>query len=97
MKISDKAIRYIITHYTREAGVRNLEREIANLCRKVAKYIAEGKKKKFYITPQKVSKFLGAPKYLPEEELKKKKRLELQQVLRGQRQAEMLSMLRQQL
>ena len=71
MKISDKAIRYLITHYTREAGVRNLEREIANLCRKVAKYIVEGKKKKFYITPQKVSKFLGAPKYLPEEELKK--------------------------
>lgn len=71
LKISDKAIRYIITHYTREAGVRNLEREIANLCRKVAKYVAEGKKKKFYITAQKVSKFLGAPKYLPEEELKR--------------------------
>ncbi|GAB5046349.1 endopeptidase La [Thermodesulfovibrio sp. TK110] len=71
LKISDKAIRYIITHYTREAGVRNLEREIANLCRKVAKFIAEGKKKKFYITAEKVSKFLGAPKYLPEEELKK--------------------------
>jgi len=71
LKISDKAIRYIITHYTREAGVRNLEREIANLCRKVAKYVAEGKKKKFYVTAQKVPKFLGAPKYLPEEELKK--------------------------
>jgi ATP-dependent Lon protease len=53
LKISDKAIRYIITHYTREAGVRNLEREIANLCRKVAKYVAEGKKKKFYLTAQK--------------------------------------------
>ncbi len=71
LKISDKAIRYIITHYTREAGVRNLEREIANLCRKVAKYVAEGKNKKFYLTAQKVPKFLGAPKYLPEEELKK--------------------------
>lgn len=71
LKISDKAIRYIISHYTREAGVRNLEREIANLCRKVAKYIAEDKKQKFYITPQKVYRFLGAPKYLPEEELKK--------------------------
>ena len=71
LKISDKAIRYIITHYTREAGVRNLEREIANLCRKVVKYVAEGKKKKFYLTAQKVPKFLGAPKYLPEEELKK--------------------------
>ncbi|WP_353686949.1 endopeptidase La [Thermodesulfovibrio sp. 3462-1] len=71
LKISDRAVRYIITHYTREAGVRNLEREIANLCRKVAKFIAEAKTKKFYITPKKVSKFLGAPKYLPEEELKK--------------------------
>ncbi|MCS7203229.1 MAG: endopeptidase La [Thermodesulfovibrio sp.] len=71
LKISDKAIRYIITHYTREAGVRNLEREIANLCRKVAKYIVEDKKKKFYITADSVTKFLGAPKYLPEEELKK--------------------------
>lgn len=71
LKISDKAIRYIITHYTREAGVRNLEREIANLCRKVAKYIAEGKKRKFYITAQKLPRLLGAPKYLPEEELKK--------------------------
>ncbi|GAB6184324.1 endopeptidase La [Thermodesulfovibrio hydrogeniphilus] len=71
LKISDSAVRYIITHYTREAGVRNLEREIANLCRKVAKYIVEGKKKKFYITPKNVSKLLGAPKYLPEEELKK--------------------------
>ncbi|MCX8034377.1 MAG: endopeptidase La [Thermodesulfovibrio sp.] len=71
LKISDKAIKYIITHYTREAGVRNLEREIANLCRKIAKYIAEDKKKKFYITPPKISKFLGAPRYLPEEELKK--------------------------
>ncbi len=71
LKISDDAIRYIITHYTREAGVRNLEREIANLCRKIAKNIAEGKNKKFLIIPKNVSKFLGAPKYLPEEELKK--------------------------
>jgi len=58
LKISDKAIKYIISHYTREAGVRNLEREIANLCRKVAKYIAEDKKQKFYITPQKSTDFL---------------------------------------
>lgn len=71
LKISDKAIRYIITHYTREAGVRNLEREIANLCRKIARHIAEGTKKKFHITPKNVSKFLGAPKYLPEQELKR--------------------------
>lgn len=71
LKISDKAIRYIITHYTREAGVRNLERQIANLCRKVAKYVVEGRRKRFYITADSVLKFLGAPVYLPEEELKR--------------------------
>jgi ATP-dependent Lon protease len=43
IKIHDSAVLQIITHYTRESGVRNLEREIANLCRKVAKRIAEGK------------------------------------------------------
>lgn len=71
LNISDSAIRQIISHYTREAGVRNLEREIANLCRKVAKQIAEGKKKRFVITANNIQKFLGVPKYLPEEEMKK--------------------------
>lgn len=71
LNVTDSAIRYIITHYTREAGVRSLEREIANLCRKIAKEIAEGKVKKYNITSANVSKFLGVPKYLPEEEMKK--------------------------
>jgi ATP-dependent Lon protease len=71
LKISDSAIQRIISHYTREAGVRNLEREIANLCRKVAKQVAEGKPNKFNITKSNVSKYLGVPKYLPEEEMKK--------------------------
>lgn len=71
LNVTESALRYIITHYTREAGVRNLEREIANLCRKIAKEIAEGKIKKYKITSANVSKYLGVPKYLPEEEMKK--------------------------
>ncbi len=71
LNISDSAIRRIISNYTREAGVRNLEREIANLCRKVAKQIAEGKVKKFNITLGNLNKYLGVLKYLPEEEMEK--------------------------
>jgi ATP-dependent Lon protease len=71
MKIHDSALTQIITQYTREAGVRNLEREIANLCRKVAKQVAEGKAKTFNVTGATVAKYIGAPKFLPEEEMKK--------------------------
>ncbi|MBA4348516.1 MAG: endopeptidase La [Thermodesulfovibrio sp.] len=71
LKISDSAVRQIISYYTREAGVRNLEREIANLCRKVARHVAEEKAKKFNITANNLHKYLGIPKYLPEEEMKK--------------------------
>ncbi len=71
LKISELAMQLIISQYTREAGVRNLEREIANLCRKVAKKIAEGKKKRFVITNKNLSRYLGVPKFLAEEEMKK--------------------------
>ncbi|MDI6801349.1 MAG: endopeptidase La [Thermodesulfovibrionales bacterium] len=71
LNISESAVRQIISHYTREAGVRNLEREIANLCRKVAREVAEGKNEKFKITSNNAHKYLGVPKYLPEEEMKK--------------------------
>ncbi len=71
IKINDSALMQIITHYTREAGVRNLEREIANLCRKVARKIAEGKVKRYSISLNNLSKYLGVPKFLPEEEVKK--------------------------
>jgi ATP-dependent Lon protease len=71
IKINDSALLQVITHYTIEAGVRNLEREIANLCRKVARKIAEGQDKKNTITTTNLSKYLGVPKYLPEEEIKK--------------------------
>lgn len=71
IKIYDSALMLMISQYTREAGVRNLERSIANLCRKVAKHIAEGKEKKYVITNKNLNKYLGTPKFLPEEEIKK--------------------------
>jgi len=71
LRITDAAVLMTISQYTREAGVRNLEREIAHLCRKVAKKIAEGKQKKFVITARNLPKYLGIPKYLPEEEMEK--------------------------
>ncbi len=71
LKITDSGLRSIISSYTREAGVRSLEREIANVCRKVAKKIAEGKEKMFIINSQNIHKYLGVPKYLPEEEIEK--------------------------
>jgi ATP-dependent Lon protease len=71
IKINQSAIFSIISHYTREAGVRNLEREIANLCRKVARKIAEGKIKSYHISEKNISKYLGVLKYLPEEEMEK--------------------------
>jgi ATP-dependent Lon protease len=66
--LSDATIRMIISHYTREAGVRNLEREIANVMRKVAKQTAEGKVKTYRITRDNLRKYLGVAKYLPEGE-----------------------------
>ncbi len=71
IRISDNAVLQIIAQYTREAGVRNLEREIANLCRKVARKIAEGKDKGYRITPNNLGKYLGVTKFLPEEEMEK--------------------------
>ncbi|HEY5647867.1 MAG TPA: endopeptidase La [Nitrospiria bacterium] len=64
--VSDSALRIIVQQYTREAGVRNLEREIANVLRKIARQIAEGKDKHYSVTPAMVTKLLGAPKFLPE-------------------------------
>ncbi|MBI5212193.1 MAG: endopeptidase La [Nitrospirae bacterium] len=71
LTLNDSATKQIISHYTREAGVRNLEREIANLCRKIAKQVAEGKAKRFNVTAGNLYKYLGVLKYLPEEEMKK--------------------------
>ena len=64
--ISEKALRQIIAEYTSEAGVRNLEREIGNICRKIARRIAEGERRPAGITQQRLAKYLGPAKYVPE-------------------------------
>ncbi|MGQ0665703.1 MAG: endopeptidase La [Nitrospiraceae bacterium] len=71
VRMTEPAIRQIIANYTREAGVRNLEREIANVMRKVAKKVAEGKGRGFPINPANLHTYLGVPKYVPEAELEK--------------------------
>lgn len=63
LKISESAIRDIINNYTREAGVRSLERNIANICRKAAKRIVEEKLKAIRITSGNISNYLGGEKY----------------------------------
>jgi ATP-dependent Lon protease len=67
VEFTEQAIRNVIRGYTREAGVRNLEREIGALSRKVARRRAEGDETKVVITPQVVIEMLGAPSYLDEE------------------------------
>ncbi len=66
LDLTDEAILNVINSYTREAGLRNLEREIANVCRKIARKIAEGEKKIPRITAKNLSKFLGVPRFLPD-------------------------------
>ncbi len=65
-KITDGGIHALITDYTREAGVRNLERELASLIRKAAKAIAEGKCKSVTVTEKNIKKYLGKPKVVQE-------------------------------
>jgi ATP-dependent Lon protease len=69
ISFSDDALKKIIREYTREAGVRNLERKIGAVCRKVGTRIAEGKKKSVKITPELVVEYLENPIFLPQEEL----------------------------
>lgn len=69
ISFTDDALRTIIAKYTREAGLRNLEREIGSVCRKVARKIAEGEEKLYRITPAMVAKYLGPAKYLREVEM----------------------------
>jgi ATP-dependent Lon protease len=67
LAITDPALRIVIRGYTREAGVRNLEREIAALCRKAARRRAEGDESPLTITPEVVTEMLGAPTFIDEE------------------------------
>ena len=63
LTIKQEALRQIIQKYTREAGVRNLEREIAAICRKVARNVAEGKKQRTVVAAKRVKDYLGQPKF----------------------------------
>lgn len=63
MKIADETLKYVIDYYTREAGVRTLERQIGNLCRKATKELIEENKKSVTITSKKVQHYLGSVKY----------------------------------
>ncbi|HUX11288.1 MAG TPA: endopeptidase La [Terriglobia bacterium] len=69
IEFTREAIAAISRHYTREAGVRNLEREIATLCRKQARKIAEGHPEKLTVTPDNLADFLGVQRYRMETEL----------------------------
>jgi ATP-dependent Lon protease len=71
VRITDPALQQIIAQYTREAGVRNLEREIAHVLRKVARKLAEGEVRRYLITPANLQKYLGVPRFLPEVEQEK--------------------------
>ena len=69
IKFTPEALQTIIRSYTREAGVRNMEREIGAVCRKVVTQIAEGKIKSATITPKKVHEYLGRPRHFGTEEI----------------------------
>ncbi|OUM93200.1 endopeptidase La, partial [Caldibacillus debilis] len=63
LQIREDGIQQIIRYYTREAGVRGLERQIASICRKTAKIIIAGEKKRVVVTKNRVAEFLGKPLY----------------------------------
>src|SRR5271169_2180353 len=72
IEFTDEALREIIHSFTREAGVRNLEREIATLTRKQARKIAEGSLQKMQVTPEIVREYLGVPKFRTEKEVEER-------------------------
>jgi ATP-dependent Lon protease len=69
IEFPEDAVRYTIRHYTREAGVRNLERTIGTICRKQARRLAEGKTEKLVVTKEVVQEFLGGIKVRSEGEI----------------------------
>ena len=69
LKLTDETLQYIVTHYTHEAGLRNLEREIGKVCRKIARKIAEGGKGPYAVSERNLDTYLGPPKNIPESEM----------------------------
>ena len=72
IEFTDESLHDLIHHYTREAGVRNLEREIATLVRKQARRMAEGKTEKLVVTPDVIREVLGIPKFRLEKEVEER-------------------------
>jgi len=64
LSFSEQALQHIIREYTYEAGVRNLERSIAQICRKTARRVAEGRRARHRITPSVLQRYLGPPKFM---------------------------------
>ena len=71
IEFTDDSVKMIVSQYTRESGLRNLERQIAGVCRKIARQVAEGKTDKSLISEELVSKFLGPAPFSREEEQEK--------------------------
>ncbi|HSL39458.1 MAG TPA: S16 family serine protease, partial [Desulforhopalus sp.] len=71
VRMEDETLKYIVTHYTYEAGLRNLEREIGKVCRKIARKVAEGGKGPYAVTTKNLNRYLGPPKTIPESEMEK--------------------------
>ncbi len=69
IRVNDATLSHIISHYTHEAGLRNLEREIGKVCRKIARKIAEGGKGPYSVSLNTIDRYLGPPKTIPESEL----------------------------
>jgi ATP-dependent Lon protease len=67
LKISPETILAVINEYTDEAGLRNLEKELGSICRKIARRLAEGEKGPFAVFRRNLPRFLGPPPYLPDE------------------------------
>jgi len=70
VRFSDAGLGFLINRYTREAGLRNLEREIGSLCRKIAVRVAEGKGAPALMTEKRIERLLGPVRFLPEEQLR---------------------------
>ncbi len=68
IEITDDALKTVVSQYTREAGLRNLERQVATLCRKTARLVAEGKTEKTIVNKEQTHKFLGPAPYIREDE-----------------------------
>ena len=72
IEFQHEALHFIVRHYTRETGVRSLERQITSICRKHARQFLEGKEPNLIVTPQVITELLGSPKYQLEEEVEER-------------------------